>query len=245
MRIVSYNIWNTDVKIDGRIDAVIETLRRQKADVMCLQEVTEENFRLMQVQFPHMHGILEESTQLAVFCKFPLKHVEKLPFGIAISVTVQGEMVNVTNLHLPWNSALNRERAIVEIQKYTDQRTGMSILAGDFNCSADSSVHRYLKGEQSLLNTDACWFDLAESYAEIHGTTPENTVDFRNNTRWGKVQDINTIEKNQRFDRILLRNPYPEAFPVLEKFEVFGKEICHEIGIMPSDHYGVMVQMSL
>ena len=70
MRIVSYNIWNTDIKIDGRIDAVIETLRRQKADVMCLQEVTEESFRLMQIQFPHMHGIQEESTQLAVFCKF-------------------------------------------------------------------------------------------------------------------------------------------------------------------------------
>ena len=120
-----------------------------------------------------------------------------------------------------------------------------TLLAGDFNCSDASSVHRFLCGEQSLLGHDAYFFDLAIAYSAQTDIPPEPTLDFRQNPRWGVIDPPNTLEKNERFDRIYLANPYPGPAPILREFGVFGKEISAETRLAPSDHYGVYAFLDL
>jgi len=122
---------------------------------------------------------------------------------------------------------------------YADIIVFANLFAGDFNCSDTSSVHRFLCGEQSLCGHDAYCFDLAQAYAAQSMTPPEPTLAFRENPRWGIVDPPNTLEKNERFDRIYLANPYPKAAPALHAFGVFGKEISEETRLAPSDHWGV------
>lgn len=38
---------------------------------------------------------------------------------------------------------------------------GYKLMLGDFNTTQNSSVYRFLMGEQSLGGKDACWVDLA------------------------------------------------------------------------------------
>lgn len=70
--------------------------------------------------------------------------------------------------------------------------------------------------------------------------SPEVTVDFRNNPRW---QGGNSVEVNQRFDRILMMDPYPRDFPRLLLFDTFGKSIDSQTGLAPSDHWGVFADL--
>lgn len=85
-----------------------------------------------------------------------------------------------------------------------------------------------------------CWYDLAEAYGDIKGTLPEITVDFRKNPRWN---GDNTIEVNQRFNRILMMNTYPKRFPSLICCDTFGKEKDIYTKLAPSDHLGVFCDL--
>ena len=149
----------------------------------------------------------------------------------------------VVNVHLPWDSVIRKEQCIVDIIKEVDSiKADYAILTGDFNCSGNSSVHYYLTGERTLLNSEAnpCWDDIAEVYAEITNTKLGNTLDLRNNPRWkGK----NVVYTSQRFDRIYIRDAFPKPSPQLKYFSLFGKNIDEQSGYCASDHYGVVAEI--
>jgi hypothetical protein len=68
-------------------------------------------------------------------------------------------------------------------------------------------------------------------------------LNFRKNPRWGIAEPQNTIEVNQRFDWILLKNPYPNKLPELKSSTMFGTKISEETHLAASDHYGIMVEI--
>lgn len=217
------------------------------ADIICLQEVSdrEKHDRFARLcGYDHSHWRSE--TGLSVLSRYPIAGAGDLEYGVYARIRAEGRSLLVTNVHLPWERASLKEKAIVDIvDKTADIKADYAFLAGDLNSSENSSVHRFLLGEQSLLGADAYFFDLAESFAEISGTRPSATLDFRENPRWGTAEPKNTIEANRRFDRILLKNPYPSELPRLNDFRVFGIEVSAETGLAASDHYGVMAEIEL
>lgn len=102
----------------------------------------------------------------------------------------------------------------------------------------------FLKNEQLLQGCKAYFYDLAEAFAEIADTAIYPTLNFRENPRWGVLQKRNTIEVSRRFDFIMLENPYPEEFPILKKYGIFGRNISEETGLAASDHYGVYSELA-
>lgn len=250
MRIATYNIWNSDCGMPLRADQIIKQIMLIDADILCLQEVKNEDYHQYlnnfckypySCFFTHNTG----SEGLSIFSKFPLTQQRYCPKSIITLVTYENYTISLTNLHLTWDSALKREKEIVSIAEEIELiKADYAFMVGDFNCNVNSSIHAFLTGQQSLLGKEAnpCWYDLSEAYSERIGLLPEITLDFQNNTRWNRE---NTIEVNQRFDRILLKNTYPNDFPKLIKCAVFGKSISKETGCMPSDHYGVYVDVSL
>ncbi len=244
MRIATYNIWNSDAGMPERIQSILTRIELVDADVLCLQEVKDGNFYeylLHKSNYPFScffhHSAVKEG--LAVFSKYPITESKYIPKSIITSIEFDGYLLSLANVHLSWDSALKKEKEIVEVVKAINSlKADYSFIAGDFNTSPNSSIHRFLLGQQSLLNHEAnpYWYDLAEAYADLKGKFTDVTVDFRNNPRW---KGENTIEVNQRFDRILLMNPYPESFPQLVCCATFGKEIDTDTGLTPSDHWGV------
>jgi endonuclease/exonuclease/phosphatase family metal-dependent hydrolase len=155
---------------------------------------------------------------------------------------ISDRKVGILNLHLPWDSALAREEAIIKIiEKLKDKKADYIFMLGDFNCGDNSDVIRMLMGDCSFHGIEAnpCFYDLALASAQINGTTVHNTLNFRKNPRFV----TNTIEINQRFDRILLRNTYPVAFPYLRECNIFGTKVYEENKLAASDHYGVFAQL--
>lgn len=252
MKVATYNIWNSSTGMPLREQYIINEIKNINADILCLQEVQNEKQAILianecDYNYFFFEHYLDEHEGLCILSKRPfnesvswIDHVNAV-YG---SVICEDKVIGIVNLHLPWESTLQRERQIVDIVTYVDKENfDYVLIAGDFNCSDSADVQRYLLGDCSLLCTEArpCWFDLALSYAETSNTVAESTLDFRNNPRF---KGINTIEINQRFDRILLRNTYPNEFPIVMNSKTFGKQIYDDIHLSASDHYGVVVEMN-
>lgn len=258
MKIATYNIWNSESGMPARLDYIIAEICKVNADIICLQEVAgwEMAEKIAdEAEYPYclFSNYPGEEEGLCILSRLPLEEKEAwlseergvwLGDAKAIHcICLWGEKrILVANVHLPWDSVAERERQIVEVIAAIDEKQyDYAYLAGDFNCSERADVQRFLTGECILRDRESkpCWYDLALSYAELTGTEAECTLNFRENPRFQN----NTIELNARFDRILLRNPYPCDFPVLKECSVFGQTVYEDIGLAASDHYGVVVEV--
>lgn len=248
MRIATYNIWNSDVGMPKRTEQMIRQIMQIDADVICLQEVKSVEYHsYLAEQLPYAYAVFHnherEDEGLAVFSRFPLMESRYVKnSALALADTPEGLLL-LAHVHLPWESAMERARAITKLNGCISQMNAdYKLMLGDFNCSPSSDVQRFLLGECTLLGEASapCWFDLAESYAFHAEAAPEVTLDIQNNPRWkGRA----TVETSQRYDRILLQNTYPYDFPFLKNVSAFGKEIDDANGLMPSDHYGVYADL--
>ena len=247
MKIATYNIWNSETGMPFRLQQIINEIRNIQADIICLQEVANQkqhNSLASVCEYAYSHYQIQ--TGLSILSRRPIYKIEDFEFGTMAGIKFETKTILIINVHLPWESAYSREKAIVNIAKKADsQKDVFTFLMGDFNSSADSSVHRFLTNNQSLLENDAYFYDLAEAFAEITETNPPATLNFRKNPRWGVIQPLNTIEVNQRFDWIMLKNPYPLEFPVLKECRLFGTEISEKTRLAASDHYGVWTEIEI
>jgi endonuclease/exonuclease/phosphatase family metal-dependent hydrolase len=116
-----------------------------------------------------------------------------------------------------------------------------SIMLGDFNCTPNSSVHRYLLGEQSLFDCESKphWNDLANSHAKLNGDIAPPTLDFSNNPRWGGKD---TLQIPDRCDRILVMEKWNSEIS-LKDVSLFGQIVSPQTNLAPSDHYGVVAEI--
>lgn len=245
MKIATYNIWDSEVGMPVRFRQLTDEINRVKADIICLQEVSDfEKHQRLSKLCGYEYSHWQSQTGLSILSRYPIEKTADFEYGTSAYLQLGGKTLLVVNVHLPWERASLREKAIVNIVAANIQ-ADYTLLTGDFNSSENSSVHRFLTGEQSLLGADACYFDLAEASAERNGTKALATLNFRENPRWGVAQPENTIEVNQRFDWILLKNPYPAELPRLKSCTLFGTEIAEETGLAASDHYGIVAAIDI
>lgn len=245
MKIATYNIWESPAGMPLRFVQIVNEIVNLNADIVCLQEVADIQIHdalALQCKYPYF--CFYPQAELSVLSRLPIEESCELPYALAVRVTEDQKSLTLVNVHLPWDSVVKQEDAIVEIVEKTRQlQTDYMFILGDFNNSENSSIYRFLKNEQSLQGCETYFFDLAEAFAEATETAILPTLNFRENPRWGVVQKKNTIEVSRRFDFIMLKNPYPEDFPLLKKYGIFGRDISKETGLAASDHYGVYVEL--
>lgn len=268
MRIVTYNLWNARIRWPERLDAASEELARLGADVVALQEVAawvgehdgrdSARYLAERCGYGHVETWLypdDPDEGLAFLSKQPLRAVEAgwntgLPAlencGLRACVSVGATEVAITNVHLDWKNIATREAQIAQVLAWIEARSEegcYEVLCGDFNCPPDSSVYRFVMGQQSLLGKGIQpWHDLARFYAERAGGSPEPTLDFWGNPRW---RDAPTLDIPMRLDWILLQDVFGTAlrYPDVLDAGVFGAEPTPRARVVPSDHYGVYVDL--
>ena len=245
MKILTYNIWDSPAGMPDREAQIRNTLSAMQADVLCLQEVPDSRtLNAISSACGCSNACFHQKAGVAVLTNLCISVRWFHAYAAAAVIRSETHTVQIVSVHLPWKNAAERENAIVQILRQTVQTpAAYTILAGDFNCSDTSDVHRFLTGDCSLAGNDAYCFDLALSRQARTGEVPAATLDFRHNPRWGVYEPENTIELPVRFDRIYLANPYPAVLPVLKNFGTFGTVISTETGLCPSDHYGVYADL--
>jgi maltose 6'-phosphate phosphatase len=250
LKIATFNIWNDENTWCIRREAIIEEAKSLNADIIAFQEVPnlQELKSIVKELGINQYSFLQYADDvegLAILSKFPLEMLsnsKKILKQCAqrVIVDIKGLTLGVTNVHLDWKSALNREREIVEIVKWVSDshNTDYELLCGDFNCTPNiSSVYNFLVGEVSINSCETSWIDLAQSK-----NMP--TLDFINNNWLHNRDNLNNIRVPVRYDWILLKSCFPKQEPKLTNIMLFGNKPTSKHSILPSDHYGVCVDLS-
>ena len=250
MKIATFNIWNSDRGMPFRQPLIVKELKAVNSDIICLQEVKSEMYQMLTTEldnYPYsfFQEHLPEYDGLVIFSKYPIIKKDYSKCALYITIEFENYTYLIINVHLPSDSIMQQEQLIVEILKNSEKfKTDYAFLTGDFNCSDNSSVHRFITGQSTLMNIEATpyWNDLAEVEAEVMNTKPEFTLNLRTNPRW---RGRNFAVKSERVDRIYNKDAFPKPFPELKFFSLFGKEIDEKSGYSASDHYGVVAEISI
>ena len=251
MKIVTYNIWNSDANFQTRMEMLISLLKRESIDIAALQEVRDEAIvRKIAAESDLDHYCWKEYPErregLAILSRYPLMDMifnwtenreTKNNRILSARINTGETSLRVTNVHLDWEKAFNRESGIIKAVQMAESETSEhSIILGDFNSYPESSVYWYMTGRCSLFGESTAWIDTADLFSRLNGVECEITMDYFNNPRW---REDHLLDIPGRFDWIMIRYPYPKISDV----RVIGKE--PQDGITISDHYGVLCEIAL
>lgn len=257
MKIATYNVWNDSNNIDVRTEQLIQEIINVDADIIGLQEVIPSFWETLIKHSGYIHQeyriFKNRGDGLVFLCKYPFENsfffYDNTEFqnSLAFNITfkVNGMNFSATNVHLPWDSIIAKEKQIVAVNEYANgQKDNIDffILLGDFNCSYRSSVHGFLTGEQTLLNCEVnpIWNDFAEYHALRNNYNIVPTLDFSRNPRWGG-NDNKQIPV--ACDRIYLMDNAKHFDYRVENVSIFGTSISPQTELSPSDHYGVLAEV--
>ena len=269
MRIATYNLWNSTFDWERRLYAAMEELAMLDADVVGMQEAPTHapggraftDFLRDRTNYPHALHVAypvepDESGRpegLAFLSKLPLEDVRfnwedeaatANNWAAKVVVDWHGASLGIANVHLDWEQAASRERHMDRIVQELIYECGCQhdILCGDFNEDVDSPVSEFLEARESSAGRGAQWRDLARSWHSALGEAAPVTVDFTGNPRW-KGQTVDSAPA--RFDRIYLRSGESSRDLRVVRAGLFGKAPSNRFGIVPSDHYGVFVDLEV
>ncbi|WP_286166414.1 endonuclease/exonuclease/phosphatase family protein [Bacillus sp. E(2018)] len=251
MKVATFNVWNNNDTWALRKEIIIHEIMRIDADIIALQEVPNlEELESILNQSGIEHYSFKrypgDEEGLAVLSKYPIEEVMSendvlSNCSMRVIVRTNGFTMGLTNVHLYWKSALVREKEIMEVVKWIteSENTDYEFLCGDFNSTPNlSSIYNFLVGELSIESYDTSWIDLAQS-------EKSPTLDFTCNSWLLNRENLNHIRVPVRYDWILLRSCYPKKEPKLLHIELFGNVVSPAQQVYPSDHYGVLVDLSL
>lgn len=253
MRIATYNLWNSDMP--QRYPQLLAALHEADADVIALQECTGDFVRRALADEPDWpFRVFEtykgEDEGLALLSRFPIREnrfLHRCPehanaAALHAIIDAQGITLSVTNVHLPWDSVIARERQASAIQRFIDaQPADYHLLLGDFNDGPEAGVGRFFSGMQPLEGVEAapCWNDLAHTWSFHSGEAALPTLDTVRNPRWAAHRSPYVP---RRMDRIYLRDSWNDVS--LDGAGLFGRDISAETGLAPSDHWGVWAALT-
>ena len=268
MRVATWNIWWKFGPWEARQGPIADELAQLDADVVCLQEVwaegdTDQAVVLAEHVGHHMARSTDSDGQPhrfgnAVISRWPVleSFTKALPgfdgdpshrsaLFCRIEVPEAAHPWWVVTTHLEWRYAASRLRQ-TQLQSIVDEAALLRsvdgdtivIIAGDFNSVADSDEIRRLTGlsepyDPSLVFTDA-WSAVSDEPG--HTWTRDNPHSA--NAQWPR----------RRLDGVFVGWPRPKPTGNPLRAGLFGTEARNVDGgastsVVPSDHYGVVVQL--
>lgn len=239
-----------------RLKAICEEIRKVNPDIISLQEVrsfVEKEGSLNVAQYIANHTgypfcIFKEYPDspdegLAFLSKVPVSDINAIWFkdtkesnycAIRMSFKYNNNDYGITNVHLNWRKNEIREEQINSVNAWISENTKpYEILCGDFNDNPDSNVHKYLR--------DNMWLDSALLNEGKDGIKAQATFDHLNNSH---LKNEANLTSRFRYDWILLKKPHSKSLPIINNVAVFGNRPVTKAHILPSDHYGVVIDIT-
>lgn len=251
MRIATFNLWNNPTLWSERIESISATVKMINADVLALQEVKthvegEQGISVAE-QIAHETGYPfcvflaypdSPDEGLAVLSYIPLDtkdaiwhhEVEEANY-CAMRVTFQagGHAFGLTNVHLNWRSPVIRKAQVQAVREWIGEGERYELLCGDFNDNPQSEIYRDLTAHR--------WIDVAT--CDRGGDEP--TLDYVHNPY---LKQDSLQKQPARYDWMLLRHD-EEDVPFISNVGVFGKTSVTDADLLPSDHYGVLLDLDI
>jgi endonuclease/exonuclease/phosphatase family metal-dependent hydrolase len=263
VRVVTWNLWGRYGPWEARLPAIVDTLRRLDADVVALQEVWEDDARnqarvvadaLGFADPVFAHNLERDGARSgnAVLARWPIGRHEVLVLPregagarddegeerLCVFAEVGGPRgpIQVFCAHLSWrddHSGVRQEqvRAIAGFVRAQRPRTFPALLVGDLNAEPASDEIRMLTGRAAVPVPGVVFRDSWELAGDGPGCTVSRTNPFA-----GAALGLDA-----RIDYVLVGVPKLGGVGDVRAARLTGTDLVG--GMVPSDHYGVVVDL--
>ena len=263
LRVMTWNLWWRFGPWEARQPAILETLRRIDADIICLQEVWQTRdgedqpggfAEALGYHCAHVAGlgldIAPESLGNAVLSRWPITNVETrsipAPDGLdelrtVVRADIDGPRgpIEAFSTHLNWRLDQSHVRmlqvaALCEfVQETKSRRTYPPIVCGDFNAEPSADEIRALTGLSATPSPKLVFYDAWR----VGGDGGPGYTWSRANPY--TALDFSTFEC--RIDYVFVGHAHEHGAGEPISCRVVGDEPVD--GVQPSDHYGVVAEL--
>lgn len=262
MRVLTWNLWWRFGPWEQRMTGIRSTLEAADADVICLQEVwgAEDGDDQAELLAGPLGMEVARSPQRfhrgvsfgnAILSRHPIEHTEciRLDRGdggpghrSVVHARVRGPHgavpVFCTHLAYRFDESALRQAQLRDVARLVDARRGdpetdhPAVLCGDLNAVPTSDEVRMLTGESPPPVPGLTFTD---SWATV-GNGPGWTWDATN------PHQADAFWPRRRLDYVLVSWPRPKPLGNPWRAELVGTHAVD--GVVPSDHYGVVVDLT-
>lgn len=258
LRVLTWNVWWQYGPWRERIPAIEKVFDQVDADIICLQEVWEEqgkNFAEHLAQRPgyrHVYrtGSVRDGVGFgnAILSRRPIERTEvrdlpgvrgrdekRLALGIETSGPRGPIQVFCTHLNYLIHDSEIRQRQVrglAELVEDMGPRAYAPIVCGDFNAVSTSDEIRMLTGETTVPVEGRTFRD---AWAEAGDGRPGHT--------WDNINPFagRELEPSKRIDYLFAGYPKKRGAGHILKCELVGNQPVD--GMWPSDHFGVVADL--
>lgn len=253
MRVMTFNIWNYNPPWNERRALIVDLIKHHQPDVVALQETRHDfrfergrgqgeqiaelagyhpTFAVGQVYVPVLRvdeglTILTRAeparTAVTQLTSHPRERADQNQ-RICLCVTVPGEggPFHIIDTHFSLSEVARRTNALEAARFVAEQaQGGPAVLMGDLNAEPDAPEIRFLTGQEQLEGETARFVDC---WTALHPDSPGYTYA--------------SFEPVRRIDYVLGRN----LSAGIQGVEIIGGEARD--GVYPSDHMGIVVDLS-
>ncbi len=265
LRVLTWNLWWRFGPWEARRPAIAATLARLDADVICLQEVWEDENGSFAAEladglgYHHAYGRRLELDEVgfgnAVLSRWPITASEVLPLPAppdadelrtCIRADIDGPRgpLQAYSTHLNWrfdHSHVRQEqvRAIngfVVRSRAEGPHPYPPILCGDLNAAPDSDEVRMLTGRTAIPDP-GCVFHDAWEVAGQPSPSSEDGMTWSNANPYARLD----LEPDRRIDYVLVGWPKVGGAGHVTRCTVEGLEPVDSV--VPSDHLAVLAEL--
>jgi len=232
VRLLTWNVWFGGHMFDERREALLAELQRRRADVIALQEVTQELLSAL-LEEPWVRAAYQVSElavgsyDVAILSRLPIRRMAKvaLPTDMGRRLVVAelacGLAVATVHLESTRTEAATRALQLGVIQPALAERYDDVVLVGDMNFEPGDPA------ESAVLDPT-----LVDVWPALRPDEPGYTVDTDINTMRFQVR---SIPVRKRIDRVFARTPHWRA----RSIEMIGTQAIDVDGTFVSDHFGL------
>lgn len=242
LTVVTWNVWFAPYCFEPRCRALLEVVRAQLPDVVCLQEITLDSLEMLlaepwvraEYRVSDARGDTFDSYGVVILSRLPVRAlaIHELPSHMGRRLLVAeldtgDSRLVVGTVHLE-SLKHNRDARAEQLEEVFPRLKAAGpdvVLAGDFNfCSSWAAEN---------ANLDPQFVDL---WPALRGRAPGYTEDTDINAM---LRNVKAKEKCVRFDRVLLRSTGGAWRP--RSIELLGTAPISASApdVFPSDHLGL------
>lgn len=243
--LATFNVWFGDLNWQRRQDALLDELERVSPDVVGLQEVQPRFLRrLLEVDWVRRDYALSDvwdstlgAYGVLLLSRLPVREFSLLDLPsqmgrrlLMADLELDGELLRVGSVHLESTAGQGLARG-VQLEKIFPvlDEADSAVLMGDLNFDPSSEY------EQGFLLES-----YQDAWSALHPDLPGWTEDTERNLL---RQDKKSVEKQVRFDRILLRS---ERWRPVTMERLGLEPVGHDLPrVFPSDHFGLTSTLEL
>lgn len=262
LRVLTLNIWNRMGPWEQRVKLMREGIRKLQPDLVGLQEVLvhQGNSQADEIAaglgYHTAFGLAHDlggdmHFGNAVLSRWPITSCRAFPIPIGEDDDEQRALVFTEidsphgkipffTTHLNWrfHHGMTREKQVLAIAAHVKAEAPASglppLLVGDFNAEPEASEIRFLKGLQSLEGQSTFFADCFG----ICGEGPGYTYDATRNPFAAEFH-----EYPRRIDYVFVRGPDK----AVRGKPLHARVVMDDVhgGVAPSDHYGVLAELTV